>query len=103
MTETAPLACSADLPAVHAGPRMLAEPRPSGRAPLQSTAWGHGRRRLLGRTAAATWLLVIGFAGEAQAEDVRPRATRAAERASRLAGTVAEPARSRTRRSAASG
>ncbi len=81
MIGAAPLACSADLPAVHAGPRMLAEPRPSGRAPLQSAAWGHGRRRLLGRTAAATWLLVIGFAGEAQAEDVRPRATMAAERA----------------------
>ncbi len=38
------------------------------------------RRCLLGRTAAATWLLVIGFAGEVQAEDARPSATRAAER-----------------------
>jgi hypothetical protein len=38
------------------------------------------RRCILGRTAAAMWLLVIGFTGEAQAEDARPRATMAAER-----------------------
>jgi hypothetical protein len=59
---------------------MLAEPRPSGRAPLQPAAWGHGRRGILGRTAAATLLLVIGFAGGGQAEDARPRATITAER-----------------------
>jgi hypothetical protein len=44
------------------------------------------RRCILGRTAAATWLLVIGFTGEAQAEDARPRATMAAERALTPAG-----------------